>query len=112
MATICSSPGCTNPPAPGGRTCRACRNQRARERRRHNRRRAQDTQAIDELLAPWIRQDDFRALIAAFICDQHHADLEGHGHQHAIATLLDATDKDRDLALHRKVWSNPRVGQG
>lgn len=112
MTSTCTTPGCANPPAGKTGKCRSCRNQQTRERRAHERRRKQDTSTVDELLRPWIRQDEFRALIAAFIADQHQADLEGTGQQHAIDTLLDATAKDRDLALHRKVWSNPVVGQG
>lgn len=112
MPATCTTAGCSNPPQGTAGKCRACRNQRARERRALNRRRKRDTTAIDELLRPWIRQDEFRALVAAFIADQHQADLEGDGHQHAISTLLDATSKDRDLALHQKIWSNPVVGQG
>lgn len=70
-----------------------------------------DVAAIDRLLSGWIRQDGFRKLIAEFICDQHHAELEGQGDEYATKTLLDASMKDPNLALHRKVWSNPG-GQG
>lgn len=112
MTATCTTSGCSNQPEHGRRKCRACRNQQARERRAINRRRQRDTTTVGELLRPWIRQDEFRALVAAFIADQHQADLEGTGHQHAIDTLLDAASKDRDLALHRKIWSNPVLGQG
>ena len=112
MTATCTTPGCGNEPARANGKCRSCGNQQARERRAINRRRQRDTNAVDELLRPWIRQDEFRALVAEFIADQHQADLEGRGDEHAINTLLDATRKDRDLALHQKIWSNPVVGQG
>ena len=112
MTATCTTTGCSNEPAGATGKCRRCRNKQARERRAINRRRQRDPKAVDELLRPWIRQDEFRALVAGFIADQHQADLEGAGDQHAIDTLLDAAGKDRDLALHRKIWSNPVVGQG
>ena len=111
MAPVCDTPGCTNKAGTRSSRCTDCRAAAARERRVVVRRRNADVAAIDRLLSGWIRQDGFRKLIAEFICDQHHAELEGQGDQYATKTLLDASMRDPNLALHRKVWSNPG-GQG
>jgi len=111
MADVCETPECTNTVGPRSSRCAGCRAAAARERRVVVRARKADVAEIDRLLSGWIRQDGFRKLIAEFICDQHHAELEGQGDEYATKTLLDATMRDPNLALHRKVWSNPR-GQG
>lgn len=111
MANVCETPGCTNTAEPRSNRCTGCRAAAGRERRASTTRRNVDVAAIDVLLSGWIRQDGFRKLIAEFICDQHHAELDGMGDEYATKTLLDASMRDPNLALHRKVWSNPG-GQG